>query len=238
MDIPDKVIEAIVVRKRNVLLRGKAGTGKSTLIERLKQQLGSRIVITATTGISAYLLNGVTLHSWAGLGLANDTAENLAKKILPSAAKRWKEAKVLVIEEISMLSGIFFDKFSAVGQILRGDKTRAFGGIQLVVVGDFLQLPPVSDSKDKRQDPTPFAFESKHWQLANFEMFTLTHVWRQTDAKFVAALDEIRLGFCSEESRLLLESCVNKELKIKHLIFMKNIDYFLVLKDGNARYVH
>jgi ATP-dependent DNA helicase PIF1 len=114
------------------------GTGKSLLlreiIRRLKHKFGgsSQVAVTAPTGIAACNIHGCTLHSFAGVGLAQGTAKELATKILKfkKIHRRWIDVKVLIIDEISMVDGDFFDKLETVARAVRGS-AKAFGGIQV-----------------------------------------------------------------------------------------------------------
>ena len=152
-----KQTDAIIAIKngKNVFLTGPAGSGKSYVINQVRKIYGKRASITSTTGISAIQLSGKTIHSWAGIGLGDKSVNFLVKEIKKTKAMcRWKYSRMLVIDEISMLAPSVFDKLNEIGQILRNNKLP-FGGIQLVLCGDFLQLP-VIDSAD-------FCFESKYW---------------------------------------------------------------------------
>lgn len=146
----------------NVFFTGAAGTGKSYLmrfiIEGLKREYndhesGEAVTITAPTGIAACNIGGVTLHSWSGIGQGNGNIDKLTSDITRNAntAKRWKMVKVLVIDEISMLDGVMFEKLDNIARRLRKSK-QPFGGIQLILAGDFFQLPPIGLDTDPEQE--------------------------------------------------------------------------------------
>ena len=196
---------------KNVCITGPAGVGKTLLINHfITNHCGSNfnltfstgnIAVTAATGIAATLINGNTLHSWAGIGLGNE--KDLVAKIKRSrgAVARWMGVKTLIIDEISMISGTLFTKLDEIGKALRGIDSL-FGGIQVIVFGDFCQLPPVRGSND-------FAFQSPSW---DFEVIHLTKVMRQSDLEFVAILNKIRFAEeLSVEQKKLLESCMNRD---------------------------
>ncbi|KAK7012812.1 PIF1-like helicase-domain-containing protein [Favolaschia claudopus] len=164
---------------------GSAGTGKSVLLREIIKALRKKhsknddaVAITASTGIAACNIGGVTIHSFAGIGLGIESAEDLAQKIRKNkkSSSRWLRTKVLIIDEVSMLDGDLFDKLSRIGSILR-KKIQPFGGIQLIVTGDFFQLPPVT----KGGAETKFAFEATLWKQAISRTFNLTKVFRQHD---------------------------------------------------------
>jgi ATP-dependent DNA helicase PIF1 len=161
------------------------------------------VAVTASTGIAATHIDGQTLHSFAGVGLAKEAPEALAQMVTKNkaATKRWRDLRTLVIDEVSMLNGDFLTKLEAVARATRMDQ-RAFGGVQLLFVGDFLQLPPVMQTGG-------FAFESPAWAAAGVETCVLTEVVRQAgDARFTALLNEIRVGRLSHASEAILATCV------------------------------
>jgi ATP-dependent DNA helicase PIF1 len=180
------------------------------------------------TGCAALLLGNraKTLHSWAGIGLGKGTAEQLATEILrsPFAKKRWKRAHILVIDEISMMSPDLFEKLSQVGKRVRGG-TQAWGGLQLILCGDFYQLPPVSR---ETQTMGKFAFDAPAWKAANLQPVVLTRIERQTDKTFQKLLNEARVGQLSDESITTLKSRQGlnwKEQRIRPtLLFSRNAD--------------
>ncbi len=161
------------------------GTGKSVLLRELIRGLRikfanepDRVAVTASTGLAACNVGGVTLHSFAGIGLGKEPAKDLVKKIRknPKAKTRWERTKVLIIDEVSMVDGDMFDKLEEVARIIR-KKPRPFGGIQLVITGDFFQLPPVPDSGKLAK----FAFEAATWPTTIAETIGLTQIFRQKD---------------------------------------------------------
>lgn len=191
-----KAYDAILAGE-NVFVTGVAGTGKSTLLNEVKNK--KEMAITATTGIAAVNVGGATLHSYFGVGLAREDADTLLAEMFAPAKKRIKRTKTLVIDEVSMLSAELFEKLEYIARKIKG-KHDFFGGIQLVFFGDFLQLPPVT--KNKEPD---FCFESPTWFNAMFNIVELKHVYRQENREFVDILAKIRKGELDEagEARLL-----------------------------------
>lgn len=196
------VLKMVVEDGKNVFFTGSAGTGKSVLlreiISALKRKHKGRadaVAVTASTGMAACNVGGTTIHSFAGIGLGTDGTEALIAKVRKNrvAAGKWTRSLVLVIDEVSMVDGFLFDKLAAIACALR--KKPNFGGIQLVVTGDFFQLPPVT----KGVTPT-FAFEAKAWKSCIDNTVNLTQVFRQKDTQFINMLNEMRFGTLSEAS--------------------------------------
>ncbi|RXW21685.1 hypothetical protein EST38_g4179 [Candolleomyces aberdarensis] len=193
----------LVQEGNSVFYTGSAGTGKSVLLREIIKVLRKKFVktpdaiaITASTGIAACNIGGVTIHSFAGIGLGIESAEDLATKIRKNkkAAARWLRTRVLIIDEVSMVDGDLFDKLAKIGSILRKSSV-AFGGIQVIITGDFFQLPPVT-----RSGSVKFAFEAELWSESIKYMFNLTKVFRQRDQRFIDMLNEMRFGNLSQQS--------------------------------------
>lgn len=208
--LSDKQKEAYtaMIKRENVLLTGRAGSGKSMLIKMFyKEHRFSRtIAITSTTGVSALLIGGTTLHSYLGIGLGKDEVDALYMKILSNSklTKKWRDLDVLIVDEISMMSPELFDKLEQLARLLRKN-SAPFGGIQLVLVGDFLQLPCVSSDE--------FCFQSKTWDKCISKVIYLSEIFRQDDVTFQNCLNEIRIGELSEHTIEVLQSRVGVELK-------------------------
>jgi ATP-dependent DNA helicase PIF1 len=181
-------VKSLVVDKgESVFFTGPAGTGKSVLMRAIIQELKKkhardpeRVAVTASTGLAACNIGGMTLHSFAGIGLGKEDTNVLVKKIRrnPKAKNRWLKTKTLVIDEVSMVDGELFDKLSQIGRIIRNNG-RPWGGIQLVITGDFFQLPPVPDGGKQRE--SKFAFDAVTWSMSIDHTIGLTEVFRQRD---------------------------------------------------------
>ncbi len=181
------VLDLVVKKKRSVFFTGSAGTGKSVLMRSIIDDLRKmyarepdRVAVTASTGLAACNIGGVTLHSFGGIGLGKEPAPELVKKISRNqkAKNRWTRTKVLIIDEISMVDGDLFDKLETIARLIRKNG-RPFGGIQLVITGDFFQLPPVPDNSTGRA--VKFAFDAGTWSTAIDHTIGLTEVFRQKD---------------------------------------------------------
>ena len=173
---------AILKLGHSVFLTGGAGAGKTYVLNEYIKWLKSHVIsnaITASTGIAATHIGGVTLHSWSGIGIKDrlteyDLDELEQKKNLYT---RYKGTQVLVIDEISMLHAHRLDMVDLVAQTIRKD-SRPFGGMQVVFCGDFFQLPPVS--RNKEVSVNDFAFNAKVWKKINPVVCYLTTEYRHT----------------------------------------------------------
>ncbi|KAM0733633.1 ATP-dependent DNA helicase PIF1 [Formica fusca] len=204
-----KVLNAVLGGK-NVFFTGSAGTGKSFLLKKIISTLPPDVTMaTASTGVAACHIGGITLHQFAGIGLGTGTKERcfqLASR--PSVISIWRKTKHLVIDEISMVDGEFFDKIEAVARHVRRTE-KPFGGIQLILCGDFFQLPPVS----KINDGAKFCFQSEAWQQCIHFNFELRTVHRQKDEAFVKVLNSIRIGRVTDDIENILKETAKQHIE-------------------------
>ena len=194
--------EALDILKlgHNVFLTGPAGSGKTHLLNKYINFLKDNYVdvgITASTGIAATHMGGTTIHSWTGMGIKDsvtsfDLEELKSRKYLRD---RFERTQVLVIDEVSMLHHFRLD---LIDQICRHMKNSdaPFGGLQIILCGDFFQLPPVARFGEPA---AKFAYESSIWKEANFKICYLEEQHRQTDSAFLKVLNEIRKNRLSDE---------------------------------------
>ncbi|RUA06836.1 MAG: helicase [Flavobacteriia bacterium] len=187
---------------KNIFLTGSAGTGKTYVLNQYIQYLKARkipVSITASTGIAATHLEGTTIHAWAGIGIKDSLNQAQLRKLKEKKylKKHIEKCKVLIIDEISMLHKKQFDMVNQVMKFFK-ETDKAFGGVQLVLSGDFFQLPPVGSSGESNRDK--FAFMAQSWLDAELNICYLTEQFRQTDTELNDILNEIRSGNFSQTS--------------------------------------
>ena len=208
---------------QNVFLTGSAGSGKTYTLNQYINYLRARrvpVAVTASTGIAATHMNGTTIHSWSGIGIKDELSErdltNLSRKQF--LADRLKDTAVLIIDEISMLHA---KQLNLVNQVLKHVRKndKAFGGIQVVVAGDFFQLPPIGSRGESNRDK--FAFMSEAWLDAEFHICYLSEQHRQVSAASEGGLDlddilnQIRRQDVSFEAIAALEATYDQDVDIK-----------------------
>lgn len=205
------------VQGHNIFITGPGGSGKSALIKKIYEHSCSKfknINVTALTGCAAVILNckAKTIHSWAGIGLANGTEEQLITKIKKNKFYKevWKKTDILVVDEVSMLSLKLFNVLNSIGKNIRNNG-KPFGGIQIILSGDFFQLPPVGDSLEP--DTQRFCFESDDWNtvISRDCQIQLVKIFRQTDDIYTTILNQIREGKIKKKSHNLLMQYVGRE---------------------------
>ncbi|MDP2692392.1 MAG: PIF1 family DEAD/DEAH box helicase [bacterium] len=203
----------------NVFLTGEPGSGKThTINEYIEYLRDCKIehAVTASTGIAATHIGGRTIHSWSGIGIANRLDGYLLDKVSSNEAvvKRVKKTRVLIIDEVSMLSSVTLSMVDAVLREIKNSK-EPFGGLQVILVGDFFQLPPIKkknievDSQAEMFDSKPqiFAYDSPAWKKLCPVVCYLTEQYRQDDSKFLGLLGAIR-GNCFSGAHLSrLQKC-------------------------------
>ena len=216
---------------KSFFLTGAGGTGKSHVIRGIVEALkkaGKDVALTAMTGCAALLLGrgAKTLHSWAGIGLGKDSVQTLIVKLRKSfkAKKNWLTADTLIIDEVSMMTPDLLDKLEELGRGIKRSQL-AFGGLQIILVGDMYQLPPVNKDSEREHH---FVFEAAAWKRCIQDSVVLRTVHRQSDPVFLKILDEARAGRLTDESIAILETRRNtewKKLEIKPtLLFTRRAD--------------
>lgn len=191
---------------KNVFLTAPAGTGKTYVLNCFinfcqNDMSNVRLGITSTTGVSALLLGGSTLHSFLGIGLGDGSVDDLLRSIINrKKTDIWESLRTLIIDEISMMSPVLFEKLNELAQIIREDYSP-FGGIQIILVGDLLQLPVIKEKK--------FVFDAPCWKSLNIEVIQLQKNYRQDDILFREVLNKIRVGNIDEQVRAVLKQRIN-----------------------------
>jgi ATP-dependent DNA helicase PIF1 len=213
-----------ILKGSSIFLTGSGGVGKSYLLLHIVSKLeaaGKNVGLTAMTGCAAILLGSKakTIHSWAGIGLGLEPINKILVSIRRSKAlRRWLCTDTLILDEVSMLTPDLFELLDEIGRRIR-KSTKPFGGIQLVFVGDFYQLPPVVKNtiqeradicEEEKAKERIFAFESPLWKQCFKESYELKIIMRQRDPEFQKILSEARIGKLSDESIAQLTKCVRK----------------------------
>lgn len=208
---------------QNVFLTGSAGSGKTYTLNQYINYLRARrvpVAVTASTGIAATHMNGTTIHSWSGIGIKDELTDrdltNLSRKQF--LADRLKDTAVLIIDEISMLHS---KQLNLVSQVLKHVRKndKAFGGIQVVVAGDFFQLPPIGSKGESNREK--FAFMSEAWLDAKFHICYLSEQHRQVSEAANGGLDlddilnQIRRQEVTFEAIAALEATYDQNVDIK-----------------------
>ena len=189
----------------NVFLTGKAGTGKSTFLQYFRKNTSKKVAVVAPTGVAALNVEGQTIHSFFRL---KPTFVHPAE-VKPNANKVIKGLDLLIIDEISMVRADVFDGINQILKISRKNN-KPFGGVQICVIGDLFQLPPIVSRQEQeffaQYYESPFFFAANAFAEANFETIQFNKIHRQNDAKFIGVLNAIREGACSETEMAHLNS--------------------------------
>lgn len=198
---------------KNIFLTGAAGSGKTYLLNQYINYLKDHnvgVAVTASTGIAATHLRGTTIHSWSGIGIKDTITNNDLEKLLTTKRikSNYKKAKVLIIDEISMLHKHHLDMIDTIARYIL-DSDKIFGGLQLVLCGDFFQLPPVSSNSlvEEKQ----FAFEASSWEGGAFHICYLHEQHRQGNDPLLDVLNDIRQGIAGEHTKVPLRTRYKKE---------------------------
>lgn len=198
----------------NVFLTGAAGSGKTYLLNQYIDYLKSKGVsaaVTASTGIAATHMNGITIHSWSGMGIKDRITELDLRKLSRNqrVQRRMEKTKVLIIDEISMLHAHQLDNVDKICRYLKGETFLPFGGLQVVLCGDFFQLPPVQKNKSEK---VKFAHVSQVWQEMKLKVCYLDEQHRQEDDRMLELLNDIRGARVSEKTWEIILSRENREI--------------------------
>ena len=192
---------------KNVFITGRAGTGKSTLLDYFRHITKKKVAVLAPTGVAALNVKGQTIHSFFGFK-PNITPERVKRLHLSDEENIYKRLDTIIIDEISMVRA---DLLDCVDKFLRfsGPKTdRPFGGIQLVLIGDLYQLPPVTTGAEREifrsLYETPYFYSAKIFDSFEMEFVELEKIYRQHDAEFINLLNSIRNNSIIEEGLRIL----------------------------------
>lgn len=222
--------EALDILKmgKNVFLTGAAGAGKTHVLNQYIEYLKEHAVdvaVTASTGIAATHIGGMTIHAWSGLGVRDTLTDYDIDDLMQKAYlyKRFDRAKVLIIDEVSMLHHFRLDMIEWICRQFKRSE-RPFGGMQVILCGDFFQLPPVTRGQIIESQ---FAYKAESWGRSAMTICYLSEQHRQKDGEYLSILNEIRRNTVSSHTRALLESRIGVDLPthiIPTRVFTHNID--------------
>lgn len=235
---------------KSICLTGKAGSGKTYVINHIIRELGiqdgvtrfthvetdgrRRIAVTGMTGIASTYINGITLHSWAGIPVRQTGKAQILKGLLSANStgkkdgdkteeseeaqviRRWTETDLLIIDEVSMMSAEILNKLDYLGRHIR-NIDKPLGGLQLVLSGDFCQLPPIGTNER-------YCFESQVWAEAITKTFALKQIIRQSDLNLQTLLNEVRQGNITMKGKELLNSRLISNLSPVELALITDDD--------------
>lgn len=198
----------------NVFLTGAAGSGKTYLLNQYIQHLkdnGITVGITASTGIASTHMGGTTIHSWSGMGIRDAMSEKDIMDLMkrPYLRKRFEKTRVLIIDEISMLHAHRLDLVDLICRTFKRNSIP-FGGLQVIMCGDFFQLPPVSK---KDEPPAEFVVTSQSWRDLQPQICYLEEQYRQDDRSFLRVLNDIRNNEVSEMTVEYLSERLDKDTR-------------------------
>lgn len=220
----------ILLSGESVLLTGPAGSGKTFVLNefiRRAKRDGKHVSVTATTGLAATHLNGSTIHSWSGIGIHDKLSHNFHENLLKGRRDTIAKTDVLIIDEVSMLHHFRLDMVDQIARDVR-EVDEPFGGLQVVLCGDFFQLPPVTKSA---QDPGEFIVSSNVWQELDPVVCYLSEQHRQNDNDFLEILTALRAGDVRRRHAELLLTRQNTDVGEATELHTTNVDVDMI----NAR---
>jgi len=183
----------VMLSGESVLLTGPAGAGKTFVLNqfiRMAKSDGKHVSVTATTGLAATHLGGATIHSWSGIGISDEIHSGFVDNMSKSRREIIEKTDVLIIDEVSMLHDFRLDMVDEVCRLVR-KKDEPFGGIQIIMSGDFFQLPPINRGDSRAGG---FVVNSKVWQELDPAICYLEEQYRQDDAELLDILNALRAG--------------------------------------------
>lgn len=205
-----KVLDLLENTKTNVFLTGKAGTGKSTLLKYFRAVTRKNVAVLAPTGVAAINVQGQTVHSFFKFG--PQITLDFVRRRYGKDVGIYKKLDMIIIDEISMVRADLLDCVDKFMRFNGPSAHKPFGGVQLLVVGDLFQLPPIVKNEEKaifrNFYKSPFFFDAKSYEQSGFIKIELLHVYRQSDPVFIGALDAFRVGLFTDKHLNLINTRV------------------------------
>jgi hypothetical protein len=208
INLTESQIEALALLKEtslNIFITGAAGTGKSELLKKYLEEIDMRVAVLASTGLAACMLGGRTFHSFFNLGIMDGNPDAVLQKAVQSKTlcKRLQATDTIIIDEISMLSASAFDCAEEIAQVSR-DSDNPWGGMRVIAVGDFAQLPPIGANGNGKD----WVLLGDAFERSSFECHVLKEVVRCKDEQYLTILNHIRQGRVTPEVQNFLDSRV------------------------------
>lgn len=224
LDINDEFRHALDIienTRRHLFITGKAGTGKSTLLDYCKENSKKNLVILAPTGVAALNVKGQTVHRFFGFPINISVEKITSKQFMPRAKRIYKNLETLIIDEASMLRADLLDSIDAFLRLYGPEYDVPFGGVQLVLVGDLYQLPPVISAQEqaffKEKYATPYFFSAEVFRRIPLLVVELQKIYRQKDSDFIELLSRFRSNSINEADITKLNSRLNQEHRLTGL---------------------
>lgn len=209
-----QALDLIDNSSKHIFITGKAGAGKSTLLDYASKNSRKNMVIVAPTGVAALNVHGQTIHRFFAFPI-NVTPEKIANyEVTPRAKRIYKQLQTLVIDEVSMLRADIFDCIDTFLRLYGPDSDKAFGGVQLVLVGDLYQLPPVITNQEApyfaNRYTSPYFFSAEAFRHISLEVIDLSKIYRQKDGEFIELLSRIRNNSATAQDLQTLNRRIEK----------------------------
>ena len=212
----------IILSGENVFLTGAAGSGKTFTLNqfiKLAKNSGKKVSVTATTGLAATHLGGNTIHAWSGIGIYDYLSKKFFEKIPKTRVEIIKNTDILVIDEISMLHDFRLDMVEEICRTIR-QNDKPFGGIQVILCGDFFQLPPINRNGSRTGG---FAIHSEAWRMSDFTVCYLEENYRQKDSELTEILNALRADNLRRKHAESLLNRIDAEPEFENEDFSKNL---------------
>ena len=214
-----KAVELIEKTDKHIFITGKAGVGKSTLLFYCQNHCPKNMVILAPTGVAALNVKGQTIHRFFGFPVNVSPEKILSGQIQPRAKRIYKNLQSIIIDEVSMLRADILDCIDSFLRLYGPQKDKAFGGVQMIFVGDLYQLPPVVSETEQnifnQKYTSPYFFSAQSFMSISIEVVELTQIYRQQDEVFINILNAIRENKVTEKEFRLLNSRLTKQINEK-----------------------
>jgi len=211
-----KILDLMENTKENLFVSGRAGTGKSTMVDYFRLHTKKNCVVLAPTGIAALNIKGQTIHSFFGFkpGIIPSQIKEIKDK---QKSLMYKKIDIIIIDEISMARADLVDCIDVFLRMHSREPFEAFGGVQMIFIGDLYQLPPIVNADEQKiffdKYDSPYFFDSKVFKNFNFKYIELETVYRQKEENFVNVLNSIRLGKTDNDILEIINKNVDNDLE-------------------------